>query len=91
MKSKTYRSLGAALSILGPIVSCDVETDGINPLKCKMLCCGMSDGRNTVVVWPWKPEFAAPLSKFLASRERVIFHHANGYDLIVLEQHGVVW
>lgn len=77
--------------VWGSWVAADIETDGIKPLECKMLCIGLSDGKRTVVLWPWRKSWARPLAKFLRSRSRVVFHNGNNFDLPVLQNHGVVW
>ncbi len=75
---------------LGDVVSCDIETDGIKPLETKLLCVGLSDARGvTRVVWPWKSSYAAGLAKYLHTRSKVVFHNGFGFDLLVLEAHGV--
>ena len=77
--------------VWGPWVAADIETDGIKPLECKMLCIGLSDGKRTVVLWPWRKSMAKPLARFLKSRERVVFHNGNNFDLPVMQNHGVIW
>ena len=45
------------LKKLGPIVSCDIETDGIRPLECGILSIGVADtSGNVVEIWPWRQE-----------------------------------
>lgn len=71
-------------------VALDVETTkAVSPLKVKLLCVGMSDGRRTFVVWPWKPMRAKPLAKFLRTRTAVVGHNLMAFDKVVLEEHGV--
>jgi hypothetical protein len=77
-----------ALSALGPIVSLDVETDGLSPHECNLLCVGLSDGKRTVVIWPWHNRYAESLQRFLESREVVVCHNAI-YDRTVLLRYGV--
>ncbi len=79
------------LVMLGPIVSLDVETDGIDPMQCNLLCVGLSDGARTLVIWPWCTVYATPLSTWLGAREVVVGHNLHNYDLLVLERHGVTW
>ncbi len=69
-------------------VSLDVETDGIETRSTKLLCVGISDGERTGVIWPWKPAYAKPLSKWLAGR-RVVVCHNGLFDIPVLRNHGV--
>ncbi len=73
---------------LGPTVSLDTETTGIDPMTCQLLCVGVSDIERTVVIWPWKASYARKFSKFLHSRERVIIHNSL-FDVPVLRAHGV--
>ena len=77
------------LYALGPRVAIDVETDGIDALHCKLLCVGLSDGERTLVIWPWEPRWAPPLSAFLRTRTAVIGHNVVAFDRTVLEMHGV--
>lgn len=60
---------------LGPVVSCDIETDGIDPMTTKMLCVGVSDGTLTSVVWPWRKRLARGFSKWMRGRKAVVFHN----------------
>jgi uracil-DNA glycosylase len=77
------------LNSLGPVVSLDVETTiAVSALRAKLLCVGLSDGKKTVVLWPWSKKMAAPLSAFLISRKAVIGHNVS-YDSTVLAEHGV--
>jgi len=84
-------SLRAQLAKLGPIVGCDIETDGVKPHECGMLCLGLSDGVRSLVIWPWKPEYAKPLAKWLKTRKTVVLHNGVMFDLPVMRRHGVVW
>lgn len=76
------------LRALGRVVSLDVETDGIDTRRAKMLCVGMASRGAIGVIWPWKAKYAKRLSAFLRSREGVVCH--NGiFDIPVLRSHGV--
>jgi uracil-DNA glycosylase len=77
------------LKTLGPIVSLDIETDGVKVLETKMLSVQISDGSRTVVLHPWLKKYARPLSKWLRTRKTVVTHNGYGFDIIVLRQHGV--
>jgi uracil-DNA glycosylase family 4 len=80
------------LQALSGSVSCDIETDGIKPLECHILSIGFADAFGKVCeIWPWRDDFAAAVTENLAAREQVIFHNGNNFDLLVLENHGVVW
>lgn len=43
-----------ALSKLGKVVSFDIETDGVDPLKAEILCVGVADRKRVVVIQPWR-------------------------------------
>ena len=60
---------------LGDVVSCDIETTGINPLTCDILCVGLSDGLRTVVIWPWRDDYAPAFSAWLRTRKAVVGHN----------------
>jgi uracil-DNA glycosylase len=77
------------LNTLGPTVSLDIETDGVRVLETKILSVQISDGGNTVVLWPWKSKYAKPLSRFLRSRQSVVAHNGFQFDQIVCERHGI--
>lgn len=80
------------LNLLGPDVSCDIETDGIKALECGILSMGLADGQGHVVeIWPWSDDFARDVSWHLKCRDSVVFHNGQNFDLLVLESHGVVW
>lgn len=91
-KPEAVGGLGV-LEGLGPEVSCDIETDGIDPRKCGILCVGFGDLQNgrVAVLWPWKKEYAKPLGEWLGSRKRVVFHNGFNFDLLVLRAHGCAW
>lgn len=84
----TAEEVRAMLDSLSPVVSLDIETDGIKPTETKMLCCGISGGR-TIVIWPWKEDYAAMLSAWLRTRTSVVAHNGYQFDQIVLSCHGV--
>ena len=81
-----------------PDIDADVETgsstesskDGADPLRNRMLCVGVSDGRHTVVIWPWRKATHAPLLNALFKRSRSIgMHNGYNFDQIVFARHGV--
>ncbi len=86
---KKRGTLLSNLRRLGATVSLDVETDGINPHECNLLCVGLSDGVNTLVIWPWDNKYASVLQKYLETRAHVVAHN-GGYDRTVLRRYGVV-
>lgn len=80
------------LDSLQYLVSCDIETDGIKPLECNILSVGLADTRGRVVeIWPWDDSYAKELSRFAKKCEQIVFHNGQNFDLLVLENHGVVW
>jgi uracil-DNA glycosylase family 4 len=81
------------------VVAVDIETDGIDPLTARILCVGVNDGYDGVVI-RWDddenknsliPELARVLSEFLATRQVVVFHNGKNFDEIALERDGVVF
>ena len=78
------------LANMGPVVTCDLETSGVDVMTCTILCVGISDGARDVVLWPWKPAWKKRLAKFLGSREKVVFHNMN-FDLTVLQNNDIIW
>jgi uracil-DNA glycosylase family 4 len=81
------------------VIAVDIETDGINPLTADVLCVGVGDGHDGVVI-RWQPDpdvrnsliprLAKILSDFLATRQAVTFHNGYNFDHIALERDGVV-
>ena len=66
----------------------DVETEGVDPLHTKLLCVGVSDGRRTVVIYPWRKELASTVNRAFKSKT-VVTHYGPQFDHLVLERHGV--
>lgn len=80
------------LSQLSGSVSLDIETDGIKPLECNILSIGLADKQGHVSeIWPWSDDYSKALSKDMGPRPEVVFHNGHNFDLLVLENHGVVW
>lgn len=77
--------------IPGAVVSCDIETDGIDAHTCGITLVQVADRDNVGLIWPWKDSYALELAWFLAGKEKVVFHNGNQFDLIVLEAHGCAW
>ena len=79
-------------------VAVDIETDGINPLTARILCVGVGDGHDGVVI-RWQddpdhdnaliPQLAKVLSDSLEWRQAVVFHNGYNFDHIALERDGV--
>lgn len=86
---KQPEEIRAMLDTLSPVVSLDIETDGVKPTETKMLCCGIGGADKTIVIWPWKSEYADMLSTWLRTRAAVVAHNGYQFDQIVLSCHGV--
>lgn len=94
----TLKEVKASLAKLGPVVACDIETGrdpsvegstGKNPITARVLCVGLSDGKFTTVIGPWRPQVHAKLlTKALATRTTG-FHNGFNFDHIALERDGV--
>lgn len=69
-------------------VACDIETTKKSATTCELLCVGISNGRDTVVV-PWYPWAAKLLNEFFRTRTAV-GHNIFAFDAIVLKRYGVV-
>lgn len=83
---------------LSDVIAVDIETgaskpggsDGANPNRNRMLCVGISDGKHTIVVWPWRTKTHAPLLNALFKRVKTIgMHNGYNFDQIALARHGV--
>lgn len=81
-------------------IDVDVETgssdesskDGANPMRNRLLCVGISDGKHTVVIWPWRRTTHAPLLSALLKRSKSIgMHNGFNFDQIVLARHGILF
>lgn len=86
------------LAKLKPIISVDVETgastpggnDGANPNRNRLLCVGISDGKHTVVIWPWRKKTHAPIVNTLFKRCTAIgMHNGYNFDQIVLDREDI--
>ncbi len=86
-----------AFSRLGDVISVDIETapstpggkDGANPLRNKILCVGVSDGKNTVVVWPWRKTHAPLFNALFRRVKQIGMHNGYNFDQLSLERHGI--
>lgn len=92
------QSVHRELALLGGSVSCDIETDDIDPMTTKILCVGVSDGVRTVVVHPgggrkrglrWRKDYSPALQQFFENCREVVFHNGYNFDQIVMRQHGI--
>jgi uracil-DNA glycosylase family 4 len=79
-------------------VAVDIETDGVFPLTARILCIGINDGEDGVVVrWDdleggknWLiPELAQVLTEELNAKDAVGFHNGFNFDLISMERDGI--
>jgi DNA polymerase I-like protein with 3'-5' exonuclease and polymerase domains/uracil-DNA glycosylase len=84
-------TLAAALAVLDETVSCDIETESVDPLSpllVKILCVGVGDTKRVVVFGPWREEIhAGVLTKALASR-KTVFHNGYNFDALALGRDG---
>ena len=78
------------LSKMGPIVACDIETDGVDTATCPILCVGISDGVRTLVIGPWKPTRHAYLLTEAFEKRHIVFHNGVNFDILALRRDGVV-
>lgn len=71
-------------------VAIDIETDGVDPTKARILCVGISDGKRTLVIGPWDPQHHAKVLTDGISNRRSIYHNGVCFDVIALRKDGVV-
>jgi uracil-DNA glycosylase family 4 len=99
LRPRTYivaedvRTIERASRRLGPVVSCDIETERrtpLSPLLVKVLCVGVSDGERTLVIGPWRQEIHAAALTALLSAKTVVKHNGYNFDDPCLEKDGVV-
>lgn len=79
--------LEAQLKSLGKTITIDIETDGPDPLKAKLLCIGIGDGKKTIVA-RWKTLMAPVISRALMTRT-MGGHNVVLYDNIVCRRYGI--
>lgn len=72
-------------------VSCDIETDSLDPLTAGIDCVGLSDGEIAVVLGPWRDEWAGALSFFLLGCKEVTGHNSFNFDQLCLDANGIGW
>ena len=48
-------SVQICLDTLADVVAVDIETDGLDPLKANIICAGVGDKDNVVIIDPWVP------------------------------------
>lgn len=74
-------------------VTCDIETDGIDPQTCAIRCIGLTDiaTGETRVLWPWDDTEGRLLAAWLRVRKRVVFHNGFNFDVLVMRAHGIEW
>lgn len=77
------------LSRLRGVMAVDVETAGPNPLFDKLLCVGISDGKRTVIVYPWSRRLARALAEEFEGKT-LVFHNGPQFDEIVLKREKVL-
>ena len=85
---KTRAEVEKFLPRLGREISHDIETDSKDPLEAVIRCVGVSDGKNTFVIYPWRKSYAPLLTRCFKKRV-VIGHNSYAYDNIALKREGV--
>ena len=84
------REVRDALAKLGPVVSLDIETDGVKPLEVPILCAGLADAdKRTVVIGPWDPHAHPRLLTEALAQRTAVMHNGYNFDQIALEKDGV--
>jgi len=84
----TASELRKAARKLDSPVTVDIETDGADPLLCKIICVGIGDTRKRIVAYPWRSSMVKVLSEVFQKRVTV-GHNIVTFDQIVLERDGV--
>jgi uracil-DNA glycosylase family 4 len=82
-----------ALSKMSATVTVDIETDGVDPMRCAITCvgvCDVNDVSRIVLLSPWSPALAKVLAACLR-RRTVVTHNGPGFDEIALERAGIVY
>lgn len=82
---------------LGDVIAVDVETgesapgakDGADPLRNRLLCVGLSDGKHTVVIWPWRKTHAPLVNAHFRRARTIGMHNGYNFDQIVLARNGI--
>lgn len=69
------------------ILSCDIETVGLNPLTAEILCVGFGYEKNKVIIFPI--EFLEYIKKILEIRTIQDIYHRGQFDTSVLRAHGI--
>lgn len=97
--SAIRRLIGALPGIAGApgnALSLDVETrpaegrakgSDPDPMRDPLLCVGLSNGIDTVIVHPWKPELAPALLEAIKDRT-IVTHHGPQFDQIIMRREG---
>jgi DNA polymerase I-like protein with 3'-5' exonuclease and polymerase domains/uracil-DNA glycosylase len=82
------KALRRALRKLKSTVTVDIETDGADPLVCKILCVGLGDTRRTIIAYPFLRTMVPVLTEGFA-RRTVVGHNIFTFDAIALRRYGV--
>lgn len=84
--------LWRALDVMGPIVSCDIETTITGSvLTADIVCVGISDGTTTIIIDPWVPAAHAGVVSAAFRSRTVVGHNFLNFDKLALERDGVVF
>jgi uracil-DNA glycosylase family 4 len=88
----------ALMKLRRDVLSVDIETDGVDPLTARILCVGIGDGYDGVVV-RWDddeneknrliPQLAKILTDQFEWRQAIVMHNGYNFDQIALERDGV--
>lgn len=97
---KNASDLKKYLPKLGKIITHDIETtplygpngeiiaDSKDPFEAVVKCLGVSDGKQTFVIFPWRQSYVGEVSKCFKSRT-VVGHNIKAYDEIALKKRGI--
>ena len=84
-------SVQICLDTLADVVAVDIETDGLDPLKANIICAGVGDKDNIVIIDPWVPHLHAPILSECFSTRSAVTHNGPNFDHIALERDGVTF
>lgn len=97
---KSAADLRRYLPKLGKIITHDIETtplydgkgeiiaDSKDPFEAVVKCLGVSDGKNTFVIFPWRQSYVGEVSRCFKTRT-VVGHNIKAYDEIALKKRGI--
>lgn len=71
------------------VISCDVETVGLNPKTAKLLCIGFGIEKNKAIVFPWEEQFIPYIKSIIENSRAKFVYHRSQFDTAVLWWHGI--